>query len=325
MAPAAEDRYMYLSVYIITIVTGFPANLLALHALIRKLRIKATPNAILLFNLTISDLSFLAFLPFKVTEVLQGKWSMPSFLCPLSGLFYFSTIYSSTLFLTAVSVERYLGVAFPLKYKLYRKPIYAVAISGFLWVCSFAHCSIVYITEYHQTSNASSNKFICYDNFTEKQMEVLLPFRLELGLLLFCLPFLITCFCYGSFIRILVSSPHIHKDKKQRAIGLVLTTLCVFAICFAPYNVSHLVGFFLKKNLKWREKTLLLSTFNASLDPVIFYFSSTAVQHSCRCCLMRLNICHPSPGLQRIMDQQSIKLGHPHISDSQIYSSKYGP
>ncbi|XP_075047402.1 free fatty acid receptor 2-like [Mixophyes fleayi] len=322
MAPAPEEKYMYLTIYIVTIVTGFPANLLALHALIRKLRIKATPNAILLFNLTISDLSFLTFLPFKVTEVLQGQWSMPSFLCPLSGLFYFSTIYSSTLFLTAVSVERYLGVAFPLKYKLYRKPSYAAAVSGFLWVCSFAHCSIVYVTEYHQASNASS-RIVCYDNFTEKQMEVLLPFRLELGLVLFCFPFLITCFCYGSFIRILVSSPHIHRVKKQRAIGLVLTTLGVFAICFAPYNVSHLVGFVQKKNLSWREKALLLSTFNASLDPIIFYFSSTAVQHSCKCCLMRLNICHPNPTLHMIMEMQNGKLGQKEVSDSQIYTSKY--
>ncbi|XP_063800053.1 free fatty acid receptor 2-like [Pseudophryne corroboree] len=318
MAPAAEEKYIYLAVYTVTIITGFPANLLALHAFIRKLRIKSTPNVILLFNLTISDLSFLAFLPFKVTEVLQGQWSMPSFLCPLSGLFYFSTIYSSTLFLTAVSVERYLGVAYPLKYKLYRKPSYAIAVSGFLWVCSFAHCSIVYVTEYHQASNATG-RLVCYDNFTEKQLEVLLPFRLELGLVLFCFPFLITCFCYGSFVRILVSSPHIHREKKQRAIGLVLTTLGVFAVCFAPYNVSHLVGFAQKENLKWREKALLLSTFNASLDPIIFYFSSTAVQQSCKCCLMRLNICHSNPTLHKIMEKQSIRL---EISDSQIYTTK---
>ncbi|XP_068099225.1 free fatty acid receptor 2-like isoform X2 [Hyperolius riggenbachi] len=320
MAPSPDEKNMYLAIYIITIVTGFPTNLLALHALIQKLRVKATPNSILLLNLTISDLSFLVFLPFKVVEIFQGHWAMPSFLCPLSGLFYFSTIYSSTLFLTAVSVERYLGVAFPLKYKLYRKPSYAATVSGFLWICSFSHCSIVYITEYHGTPNATS-RFVCYDNFTKEQMEVLLPFRLELGLLLFCFPFLITCFCYGSFVKILISSPHILREKKQRAIGLVLTTLGVFAVCFAPYNASHLVGFFLKKNLKWRETALLLSTFNASLDPIIFYFSSTAVQNSCRCCLMKLNICHPNPALRKI--KQSIRLSQPQISDSQIYYSKY--
>ncbi|KAM9299075.1 free fatty acid receptor 2 [Gastrophryne carolinensis] len=316
-----EEKSLHLAIYIITLLTGFPTNLLALHTLIRKLRVKATPNAILLLNLTISDLSFLTFLPFKVIEVFQGKWMMPSFLCPLSGLFYFSTIYSSTLFLTAVSVERYLGVAFPLKYKLYRKPSYAAAISGFLWVCSFAHCSIVYITEYHNKPNGSSRP-ICYGNFSEKQMEVLLPFRLELGILLFCFPFLITCFCYCSFIKIIISSPHIHREKKQRAIGLVLTTLGVFAVCFAPYNISHLVGFVQKKDLKWRESALLLSTFNASLDPIIFYFSSTAVQRSCKCCLMKLNIFHSGSSRLKMMEKQSIKLALSQHSDSH-YSPKF--
>ncbi|XP_063292230.1 free fatty acid receptor 2-like [Pelobates fuscus] len=322
MASTTNQRNMHLAVYIITLLTGVPSNLLALHALIQKLRVKATPNAIFLLNLTISDLSFLAFLPFKATELLQGQWKMPTFLCPLSGLFYFSTIYSSTLFLTAVSVERYLGVAFPLRYKLYRKPSYAVAISCFLWFCSFGHCSIVYITEYHEPAN-SSRRSVCYNNFTDKQLEFLLPFRLELGIVLFCLPFLITCFCYGSFIKIIVSSSHIHRGKKQRAIGLVLTTLAVYAICFAPYNTSHLVGFLQKENLAWREEALLFSTFNASLDPIIFYFSSTAVQHSCKCCLMKLYICRPHPNVHKSMPKDSIKLDHQQVSDAQKHGSKF--
>ncbi|XP_041427633.1 free fatty acid receptor 2 [Xenopus laevis] len=322
MAPSPAQKNMRLAIYFITILTGFPTNLLALHALIRKLRHKATPNAILLFNLTISDLSFLTFLPFKVAEICQGQWKMPSFLCPLSGLFYFSTIYSSTLFLTAVSVERFLGVAYPLKYKLYRKPSYAAAISGFLWVCSFAHCSIVYVTEYNHDANTSM-RIVCFDNFTEKQMEVLGPFRLELGIVLFCFPFLITCFCYCSFIRILVSSPHIHREKKQRAIGLVITTLSVFAICFAPYNASHLVGFVQKKNVAWRDEALLLSTLNACLDPIIFYFSSTAVQHSCRSCLVKLRLCKTHSTLQKIIVKPHMKTSPPDNSDSQIHSSKF--
>ncbi|KAM4703015.1 free fatty acid receptor 2-like [Rhinophrynus dorsalis] len=322
MAPAAGQKAMYLAIYIVTILTGFPTNLLALHALIQKLRTKATPNSVLLLNLTISDLAFLAFLPFKVTEILQGQWKMPSFLCPLSELFYFSTIYSTTLFLTAVSVERYLGVAFPLNYKLYRKPSYAAAVSCFLWICSFAHCSIVYITEYRQDFN-SSMRFVCYDNFTKMQMEVLLPVRLELGILLFCFPFLITCFCYCSFIRILVSSPHIHREKKQRAIGLVITTLSVFAICFAPYNASHVVGFVLKENVYWRDEALLLSTFNACLDPIIFYFSSTAVQQSCKRCLVKLGLCNSSSSLHKLIVKHSINIGQPEFSDSKVHSSKF--
>lgn len=298
MAPSHEERGLCLSVYLITFLTGFPTNLLALCALVQKLKTKATPNCVLLLNLTISDLCFLAFLPFKVAEAIAGYWPLPTFLCPLSGLLYFSTIYSSTLFLTAVSVERYLGVAYPIHYKLRRHSAYAAVASLGLWACSFAHCSIVFITEYHR-SNSSLPKDICYDNFTVDQLDVLLPVRLELGIVLFLVPSLITSFCYCGFMRIVISSLHIRRSKKQRAVGLVAATLAVFIICFAPYNISHVVGFIEWRSPSWRDKALLLSTFNASLDPIIFYFSSSAVQHSCRDFLVHLKRVFTLPPLVR--------------------------
>ncbi|XP_020381493.2 free fatty acid receptor 2-like [Rhincodon typus] len=290
MAVLSFSDKLHVTVYVVAILTGLPFNLLALYAFLGRARRKAGPNVIFLINLTISDLAFLLFLPFKILESVKGSmWVLPTFLCPLSGLFYFSAIYSSILFLTAVSVERYLGVAFPIQYNLYRKPVYALFISFLLWVCAFSHCSIVYITEYRKATNSSWNETVCYDSFTPNQLAVLLPFRLELGIVLFCLPCLITTFCYSSFIRILLSSPHISHGKKQRAVGLVLATLLVFLICFAPYNISHFVGFIQQSSPPWRTDALLLSTFNTSLDPIIFYFSSSAVKQTCRGCLGSLS------------------------------------
>lgn len=294
-----EGNALYLTVYIVTLLTGWPFNLLALHAFYQKLRRKPTPGTIFLFNLTLSDLFFLTFLPFKTIQVAAGNiWSLPAYLCPLSGLFHYSTIYTSILFLTAVSVDRYLGVAFPFCYKMHRKPAYALVVSLFLWVCAFSHCSIVYITEFSRDwSEVVTNSTVCYDNFTEQQLSVLLPVRLELGIVLFCVPSLITSFCYCSFTWIVMSSAHLHKEKKHRAVGLVLATLAVFLICYTPYNISHIVGYIQGRNPGWREEALLFSTFNACLDPIIFYFSSTAVQQSCWRCLRSLGIkqCTGSP------------------------------
>ncbi|XP_020670126.2 free fatty acid receptor 3 [Pogona vitticeps] len=287
MSHSPETRGLYLAIYVLTILTGFPTNLLALYALIQKLKTKATPNTILLLNLTLSDLCFLAFLPFKISEDVSGHWSLPNYLCPLSGLFYFSSIYSTTLFLTALSVERYLGVAYPVRYRLKRHLPYVVVASFGLWVCSFAHCSIVYITEFYPGNYSLINNS-CYKNFTKDQLAILLPVRLELGIVLFLVPSLITCFCYFGFMRIVITSAHIRRSKKQRAVGLVAATLAVFIICFSPYNVSHVYGFIQGDSPDWREEALLPSTFNASFDPFIFYFSSSAVQHSCWSFLTRI-------------------------------------
>ncbi|XP_061531667.1 free fatty acid receptor 2-like [Phycodurus eques] len=283
-----------LSVYIITFVLGFPANVLAFYTFCTKVRQKATPIDILLLNLTISDLLFLLFLPFKMQEVMNNMlWEMPYALCPLSGFIFYMTIYSSTFFLTAVSVERYLGVAFPIQHSLKRRPLYAVAASVFFWIFSFSHLSIVFIMPFIGTpvnATAESNvttqalfpapEEVCYDNFSDAQLEVLLPVRLELCLVLFCIPFLICSFCYINFIGILSRLQHIDRRRRLRAIGMALGTLLVFAVCFGPYNVSHVVGFITWQNPDWRDKALLCSTFNACLDPLIFYFSSSAVRRT---------------------------------------------
>ncbi|XP_061574472.1 free fatty acid receptor 2-like [Cololabis saira] len=303
-----------LSVYIFTFVLGFPANVLAFYTFCKKVRLRPTPIDILLLNLTISDLLFLLFLPFKMQEVMSNmRWNMPYILCPLSGFIFYMTIYNSTFFLTAVSVERYLGVAFPIQHTLKRKPVYAVAASIFFWFLSVFHLSIVFIVPFIGRDNQKNathavhivNRDVCYQNFTEKQLNVLLPVRLELCIVLFCIPFLISCFCYINFIRILSKLNNINRRRRLRAIGMALGTLLVFALCFGPYNVSHIVGFATWKSPHWRDKALLCSTFNACLDPLIFYFSSSAVRgnvgriiEGVKSQLGRLMCCHVLLGSQ---------------------------
>ncbi|XP_069460926.1 free fatty acid receptor 2-like [Ambystoma mexicanum] len=281
MSPTSH-HYLVLSIYILTFLTGFPSNLLAFYTFFIKVRQKVVPIDILLLNLTVSDLILLLFLPFKMHEAASGmQWNLPQFLCPMTGFFYYSSIYTSTLFLTAVSMERYLGVAFPIKYKINRKPAYAMVASLIFWLLACSHCSVVYIVQYGVPMNRTeSNASHCYESFSEEQKRILLPVRLEMCIVLFFIPFAITLFCYINFVRILMLLPNITAKRKQRAIGLAVATLVNFILCFAPYNISHIVGFITHKSPDWRVNALLPSTLNASLDPVIFYFSSTAVQRN---------------------------------------------
>ncbi|XP_041091069.1 free fatty acid receptor 2-like [Polyodon spathula] len=221
---------LILSVYILTFMTGLPTNILAFYTFFIKVCRKPAPIDILLLN-------------------------------PLSNFIFYSTIYISTLFRMGVSVERYLGVAYPVQYKMKCKPTYAIMASLFFWVISTAHCSIVYIIQYQKPGNGTWNVSTCYEDFTEEQLDVLLLVRFDSCLILFYIPFLITSFCYISFIRILLSLPNISRRRKQRAIGLALGTLLVFNLCFCPYNISHVVGFVKWQSPTWHVDALLPSTF----------------------------------------------------------------
>lgn len=258
------------------------------------MRCKHAAIDILLLNLTISDLIFLAFLPFKIKEAVDDmNWNLPFFLCPVTGFLFYSTIYNSTLLLTTVSVERYLGVAFPIRYALCHRPRYAVVASIICWVVSSLNLSVVYIVPcsqwiYSNGTIIDDPPTTCYLNFTQDQLSILLPVRLELFLVLFCVPFLVCTFCYVNFIRILSRLPNISQHRRLRAIGLALGTLLVFALCFGPYNVSHMVGIMQNKVPTWRNNAILLTTLNACLDPIIFYFSSSDVRSTLSLCLKRI-------------------------------------
>lgn len=272
---AVVKTEVILSVYIISFLIGFPANLLALYAFSVKIHCKPRPTDILLLNLTVSDLLFLISLPLKMHEAVSGMtWNLSTAWCTITAFTFFSTIYTSSLLLMAISVVRYLAVAFPITYQQLQKPVYPIVISAAIWLISAGHCSITIVIQHHP-SISSSNSSVCFENFTERQLEVLLPVRLEFFFVLCLAPLLVSTYCYVRLILILYSRPRISRMQKKKTIGMALGTLAVFLICVLPYNVSHLLGYFQGKSPQWRYYTLLLSTLNACIDPIIFYFSSS--------------------------------------------------
>ncbi|XP_062965001.1 free fatty acid receptor 3-like [Cynocephalus volans] len=282
------NHWLYFSVYLFTFLVGLPLNLVALVIFVRKLRRRPVAVDVLLLNLTLSDLILLLFLPFRMVEAASGMhWPLPFSLCPLSGFLFFTTIYLTSLFLTAVSIERFLSVAYPLWYKTRPRPGQAGLVSGSCWLLAAAHCSVVYVTEF--LGNSSHNQGAngtCYLEFQEDQLAVLLPVRLEMAVVLFGVPLLITSYCYSRLVWILGRGASHHR--RRRVAGLVAATLLNFLVCFGPYNVSHVVGYIQGESPAWRSYVLLLSTLNSCVDPLVYYFSSSGFQADFQELLRRL-------------------------------------
>ncbi|XP_053307516.1 free fatty acid receptor 3-like [Spea bombifrons] len=252
---------------------------MVLYIFFKKARRRLTPNLIYMINLCVSDLLFIMVLPIKIIETFLSAWTLPAILCPLFNFFHFSTIYASACFLTAVSVGRYLSAAFPIKYKIYKKPKYSFIICITLWAIVIFHVAFVFLIETTQHGSLEfflrhhDSKMTCYGNFTAAQLNLIVPVRLEMSVVLFFLPLSLTTFCYVSCIRIFMRS-YMHVKHKKRAIRVAITTLTIFIVCFGPYNISHVVGYINHESVSWRDEALLTSTCNAFLDPLIFYFLS---------------------------------------------------
>ncbi|NXR43556.1 GPR42 protein, partial [Zosterops hypoxanthus] len=76
------------------------------------------------------------------------EWPLPAALCPVTNFCFYSSMYLSSLFLAALSVHRYLGVAFPLRVQGPRRPGRVLAVSAVIWLLACGHCSVVFVAEF---------------------------------------------------------------------------------------------------------------------------------------------------------------------------------
>uniref|UniRef100_UPI0014451019 free fatty acid receptor 3 n=1 Tax=Epinephelus lanceolatus TaxID=310571 RepID=UPI0014451019 len=277
MQVASKD-WVALSVYLFTFLLGLPANLLVLFVYVRKARKRgATPNVVYALNLCLANLFLVAWLPVKALETLLQDWRLPAPVCPIYSLFLFSSLYGSCLFITAVTVGRYLSIAFPIVYKRYRRARISCFISAALWALVLFHLSLALVAE--RGANFVSIKddtSACYGYFNTTQLAVLLPLRLEMAITLFLLPLIVTSFCTLRCVT-LVWHSNLRPMGKKRVLTVALSTLAVFVVCYAPYNASHIVGFVLKENVEWRTYAMLTSSCNVFLEPVVMLMLLPAV------------------------------------------------
>ncbi|NXL24643.1 FFAR3 protein, partial [Setophaga kirtlandii] len=82
------------------------------------------------------------------------EWPLPAALCPVANFCFYSSMYLSSLFLAALSVRRYLGVAFPLRFQgQRRRPGRVLAIGAAIWLLACGHCSVVFVAEFTRMDN----------------------------------------------------------------------------------------------------------------------------------------------------------------------------
>ncbi|KAM8841577.1 free fatty acid receptor 3 [Spinachia spinachia] len=270
--------YAALSVYTFTFLLGLPANVLVLIVYVRKAHKRgATPNVVYALNLCVANLVLVAWLPVKALETLLQDWRLPAPICPVYSFFLFSSLYGSGLFLTAVTTGRYLSIAFPIIYKRYRRARISCFISAALWFTVLVHLSFALVAErganFVSTEGDVSS---CYGHLNASQLAVLLPLRLEMAIVCFLLPLMVTSFCTLRCVT-LVWRSNLRPVGKRRVLTVALATLAVFVVCYAPYNASHVVGFALNANVEWRTSALLTSYFNVFLEPVVMLMLSPAV------------------------------------------------
>ncbi|XP_010134270.1 PREDICTED: proteinase-activated receptor 3-like [Buceros rhinoceros silvestris] len=104
------------ALYSVVLLVGLPANALACWVVVTNFR--RCSSTLFLLNLASVDLLFVLVLPLKISYHLLGNhWLFGEYLCRTMVALFYGNMYGSILFLTCISLERYISVVHPFLWK----------------------------------------------------------------------------------------------------------------------------------------------------------------------------------------------------------------
>ncbi|XP_072541293.1 P2Y purinoceptor 8 [Salminus brasiliensis] len=276
------------AIYMVVTVVNLCGNGLSLWLLLLRTSPK-TPSIIFMINLTITDLALGLVLPFQFIYQMQGyNWTLGPSMCNILTVVFFANMYCSILTMTAISVDRYMGIVQVMRFREWRhKTKYAICSCMVMWAIVLAILSPLETTDltFHVRD---LNITTCFDVLKKDMLPTTAhwaAFLFALFVVLFLCPFIITVYCYIRIICALVNSSK--SNQKARAVRLAFIVLFVFVVCFAPNNIlllAHsITRLFFKKSLYMYYKlSLSLSCINSCVDPFIYYFASKEFRRKMR-------------------------------------------
>ncbi|KAA0706648.1 Chemokine XC receptor 1 G-protein coupled receptor 5 [Triplophysa tibetana] len=208
----------------LVVVLSCIGNILVLIVLVLYESLRSLTN-ILILNLALSDLLFTFGLPFWASYYIWG-WTFGDAICKAVNFVFYAGFYSSVLFLTLMTVQRYMAVVHPLS-DWERCRGFSIAPIFLIWILSAGAALLGTLRS--EVMKESTGRFYCeYDS---------IPIKLAINYLqnsFFFITFLIMGFCYTRMLQIITKA---RTNKRHKTVRLILCISLVFFIGWAPYNI----------------------------------------------------------------------------------------
>ncbi|NXY88557.1 SUCR1 protein, partial [Alcedo cyanopectus] len=231
------EKYYLSTVYTLEFILGFPGNTIAVFGYIFCLRNWKSGN-IYLFNLSLSDLLFLCTLPILVNSYSRDQWAKESILCHSNRFLLHANLYSSILFLTVISIDRYMIIKYPFREHFLQKRKTALIVSVAIWIWVILELlPLMYFLE----PLTPANDYKCLDYASSGDSIKSLIYSMFLTVFGFLIPLIIMCYFYVKMVLFL-------KDRNEqlsslltleKPLTLVVLTMVFFAVLFTPYHIMR--------------------------------------------------------------------------------------
>ncbi|XP_009080748.1 PREDICTED: succinate receptor 1, partial [Acanthisitta chloris] len=230
------EKYYLSTMYSLEFILGFIGNTIVVFGYVFCLKNWKSGN-IYLFNLSLSDLLFLCTLPILVSSYSRDQWA-ESILCHSNRFLLHANLYSSILFLTAISVDRYMLIKHPFRDHILQKRRTAIVVSISIWIGVILELlPLMHFLE----PLTPANNYKCLDYASSGDPAENLIYSMFLTVFGFLIPLLIMCCFYVKMVRFLknrseqLSSPL----ALEKPLTLVILTVAIFSLLFTPYHIMR--------------------------------------------------------------------------------------
>ncbi|XP_059199249.1 C-X-C chemokine receptor type 2-like [Centropristis striata] len=257
--------------YVVIFLLAIPGNLVV-GLVIGLTKQSLSPSDLYLLHLAVADLLLAFTLPFWATAVTKG-WVFGDAMCKIVTILQELSFYSSILFLTCISMDRYMVIVRAMEARKSNRQMVSWGVCIAVWIVGALLSLPGLLNSASQSQNSSL--IVCAELYDPGSADVWrLTTRILRHTLGFLIPLSIMLPCYGVTIQRLL---HIRGGfQKQRAMRVIVFVVVAFLLCWAPYHFSVMADtFFRAKIVPYQCPARMV------VDQVMFATQSLGLLHSC--------------------------------------------
>ncbi|XP_018415631.1 PREDICTED: motilin receptor [Nanorana parkeri] len=272
---------------LVIMVAGLIGNAITILIIKKYKEMKTTTN-FYLSSMAVSDMIILLCLPFDLYRIWRSKpWIFGGFLCKFFALISEGCTYSTILHITALSIERYLAICFPLKAKIFITKRRVKIVIMFLWVVALLSAFPLYnmldSVEVDNDTGPSKTSWEC--RYTEYAMESgLLTIMMWVTTVYFFFPMFCLTILYGFIGKTLWKSRNsirgpnaVNRGRSHRqTVKILAVVVLAFVICWLPFHIGRLIFAYTTNSEVMRISqyfnivAMELFYLNASINPILY-------------------------------------------------------
>ncbi|KAK1160665.1 prolactin-releasing peptide receptor-like [Acipenser oxyrinchus oxyrinchus] len=241
---------LFIPLYALLVLVACTGNLLLILLIVLTKKLHSTTN-FLIGNLAAADLVMCLFcVPLTATYAFEPRgWLFGSFTCHFVALMQAATVLVAVLSLTAIAVDRYVVVAYPIRRRAGRRRCFYLV--GAIWLASLALSTPTSLHTTHLDLRAAGHDMTICEEFWQDQERERLIYSCSLLLLSYLVPLSAISVSYCAITHHLRkrsvpgAAPSSNRErwarKKHKTFRLLLVSVLSFALCWLPLQVVNLI------------------------------------------------------------------------------------